>query len=134
MSLGFPEMLFLAVLALLLVGPRKLPEIARQIGRAVAEFRRATAAFQSHVQQELQGLDSDGSVSDLRNALTLPGSLVPDFKTRAFEMLMQSSPSTAETAPQGIEAVHPLTIEAPAVTETVAQVSPSALLVEGDHA
>ncbi len=39
MDLGFSEVLFILLLALLLFGPRKLPEISRQIGRGLAEFR-----------------------------------------------------------------------------------------------
>ena len=38
MNLGFAEMFFLVVLALLLFGPKRLPEIARQMGKFMAEF------------------------------------------------------------------------------------------------
>ena len=46
MNLGFQEMLFIFVLALLLFGPKKLPQIARQIGKALAEFKRASNEIQ----------------------------------------------------------------------------------------
>jgi sec-independent protein translocase protein TatA len=41
-SLGFPEILLILVLALLLFGPKRLPEIGRTIGRGLSEFRRAS--------------------------------------------------------------------------------------------
>jgi sec-independent protein translocase protein TatB len=43
--LGFPELLFILVLALLIFGPRKIPEIGRTLGKAMGEFRRATTDF-----------------------------------------------------------------------------------------
>jgi Tat protein translocase TatB subunit len=52
-SLGGPEILFLFVLALLLFGPRKLPEIGRTIGKAMVEFRRATNDFRVNLEREI---------------------------------------------------------------------------------
>jgi len=43
--LGFPELLFILVLALLIFGPRKIPELGRTLGKAMGEFRRATTDF-----------------------------------------------------------------------------------------
>jgi sec-independent protein translocase protein TatB len=42
-GIGFQEMAFLAVIALLVFGPKRLPELARTLGRGMAEFRRASA-------------------------------------------------------------------------------------------
>ena len=42
-SLGIPEVLFIFVIALLVFGPRRLPEIGRTLGKALGEFRRATS-------------------------------------------------------------------------------------------
>ncbi len=47
MELGFGEILFILLLALLFFGPKKLPEIGRAIGKAVREFRRAYEKFMS---------------------------------------------------------------------------------------
>lgn len=41
--LGLPELLFILVLALLIFGPRRLPQIGRTLGKAIGEFRRATS-------------------------------------------------------------------------------------------
>jgi TatA/E family protein of Tat protein translocase len=52
-SVGGPEILLIFVLALLLFGPRKLPEIGRALGKTVAEFRKATAEFRSTLEREV---------------------------------------------------------------------------------
>ena len=53
-SLGGPEVLLIFVLALLLFGPRRLPEIGRMLGRSVAEFRKATNEFRATLEREVQ--------------------------------------------------------------------------------
>jgi TatA/E family protein of Tat protein translocase len=44
-GIGAPELLIILVVALLVLGPRRLPEIARSLGRGMAEFRRASNEF-----------------------------------------------------------------------------------------
>ena len=53
-SLGGPEILLLFILALLLFGPRRLPEIGKTIGKAVAEFRKASHDFRSSLEREVE--------------------------------------------------------------------------------
>jgi len=53
-SLGAPEILVILVVALIVLGPSKLPEAARQVGKAMAEFRRVTAGFQAEVRDAFQ--------------------------------------------------------------------------------
>jgi Tat protein translocase TatB subunit len=57
MNLGFPEMIFLFLMALLIFGPRKLPEIGRQVGRALAEFKRASNEFKAQIETEINQID-----------------------------------------------------------------------------
>ncbi len=52
-SLGLPEILFILVLALLLFGPRRLPEIGRTIGKGLGEFRRATNDLRRSIETEI---------------------------------------------------------------------------------
>ncbi len=44
-NIGFTEMMFLGILALVLIGPKQLPEVARSIGKMINEFKRSTSAF-----------------------------------------------------------------------------------------
>ena len=52
-SLGLPEILFILVIALLVFGPRRLPEIGRTIGKALGEFRRATTDLKRTIDTEV---------------------------------------------------------------------------------
>ncbi|MGA2687115.1 MAG: twin-arginine translocase TatA/TatE family subunit [Candidatus Korobacteraceae bacterium] len=57
MNLGLQEMIFILVLALVLVGPRKLPEVARQLGKFLAEFKRASNEFRSQIETEMLNIE-----------------------------------------------------------------------------
>jgi len=59
-GIGFPELLLIMVIALIVVGPDKLPDIARALGRGYAEFKRATNELK-------ETLDQDETVRELKN-------------------------------------------------------------------
>ena len=59
MNLGFPEMIFIFFLALIIFGPKKLPEIGRQIGKALNEFRRASNEFRAQIESEINNLENE---------------------------------------------------------------------------
>lgn len=56
--LGLPEILFILVLALLVFGPKRLPEMGRTVGKALGEFRKATTELKRSINVEL-ALDDD---------------------------------------------------------------------------
>ncbi len=51
--LGFPELLFILVLALLIFGPKRLPEVGRTIGKGMAQFRKATTDLKRTIETEI---------------------------------------------------------------------------------
>ncbi len=55
--MSFSETVFLFVLALVIFGPKKLPEIARQVGKWMNEFRRASNEFKSQIEQEIAHIE-----------------------------------------------------------------------------
>jgi len=57
MNLGMPEMIFIFLLALVVVGPRKLPELGRQLGKFLAEFKRASNEFKSQLETEMLNIE-----------------------------------------------------------------------------
>ena len=59
--MSFSETIFLFFLALIIFGPKKLPEIARQVGRALNEFRRASNEFKAQIEQEIAHLERENT-------------------------------------------------------------------------
>jgi sec-independent protein translocase protein TatA len=53
-TLGGPELVLILVLALVVFGPRKLPEIGRSMGKLLAEFRKASHEFQRTIEDEVE--------------------------------------------------------------------------------
>jgi sec-independent protein translocase protein TatA len=53
-SLGVPELLFILVIALLIFGPKRLPEVGRTLGRGLTEFRRASNELKRSITTELE--------------------------------------------------------------------------------
>jgi sec-independent protein translocase protein TatA len=52
--LGFPEMLVILVVALIIFGPRKLPELGRSLGRSINEFKRASNELRNTLDDEIR--------------------------------------------------------------------------------
>ena len=64
MNFGFSgEMIFLFFLVLILFGPKKMPEIGRQVARFLNEFRRASYEFRSQIESEINSLDASSNAS-----------------------------------------------------------------------
>src|SRR5437867_911252 len=57
--LGMQEMIFIFVLALLIFGPKKLPELGKTIGKAMTEFRRASSELKSTFDREMSNLERE---------------------------------------------------------------------------
>ena len=53
-SLGFPEMILIFIIALIVFGPKRLPDIGRTIGKALGEFKKATDDFKSTIEREVR--------------------------------------------------------------------------------
>jgi TatA/E family protein of Tat protein translocase len=62
MNLGMPEMIFIFLLALVLFGPKKLPELGRQLGKFLAEFKKASNQFKNQIEVETTGVPPFESV------------------------------------------------------------------------
>ena len=62
-GIGMPELLIILVVALLVLGPRKLPEVARSLGRGMAEFRRASTELRNSLTEPIDEIK--GAASEL---------------------------------------------------------------------
>jgi Tat protein translocase TatB subunit len=56
-GIGMPELLLILALALIVLGPKKLPELARALGKGMAEFRRATDELKDELRQMEHEID-----------------------------------------------------------------------------
>lgn len=63
-NIGSGEIAFIAVFALLVLGPKRLPELARGIGKFVREFRRQTDEVRGVVEREFYKMDDEGSLQE----------------------------------------------------------------------
>jgi len=52
--IGFPELLIILVVALIVFGPRKLPELGRSLGKSLSEFKRASNELRSTLEEEIR--------------------------------------------------------------------------------
>src|SRR5258706_15014804 len=58
-NLGMPELMLILILALLLFGPKKLPEVGKQVGKALGEFRRASNDLKRTIEDEMDRATRD---------------------------------------------------------------------------
>lgn len=75
-GIGFPELLLVMALALVVIGPKRLPDIARALGRGFSEFKRATDELKTTFQDEIrtdeikQQLIKEGKIFTSNNPYT----------------------------------------------------------------
>src|SRR3982750_2189983 len=53
-SIGMPELIIIFVIALIIFGPRKLPELGKSLGKSIAEFKRASNELKSTLEEEIR--------------------------------------------------------------------------------
>jgi TatA/E family protein of Tat protein translocase len=57
-SIGAPELIIIFVVALIVFGPKKLPELGKSLGKGLAEFRKASNELKSTIEQEVRNVES----------------------------------------------------------------------------
>ena len=96
--MSFSDTIFLFFLALILFGPKKLPEMARQAGRLLAELRRASNEFRSQIETEISHLEVQKNEVQKNQTALLPGQAPPGTMASASlnPAAAQSTPPTPE--------------------------------------
>jgi TatA/E family protein of Tat protein translocase len=87
-SLGLPELLMIFVVALIVFGPRKLPDIGKTLGKALGEFKKASDELKNTIEREVHAEE----LKDLKNVTLMPP---PDTTVSRAE----PAPTTPEPAP-----------------------------------
>jgi sec-independent protein translocase protein TatB len=117
MNFGFSgEMIFIFFLALILFGPKKMPEIGRQVARFLNEFRRASNEFRSQIESEINSLESSLPRQEILPPLQAPlGSLANRiFNPPSAEKRHAAESVAAEPAAVESVAAEPVPEPAPA--------------------
>lgn len=77
---GFGDSAFIVILALLLFGPKKLPVLARQLGKLMADFRRASNEFRTQMEEELRISEQADRQKQIA-ALEMPTPAIPSIES-----------------------------------------------------
>ena len=87
-GIGMPEMILILAIALIVIGPKKLPDLAKSLGRAMNEFKRATREIK-------ESIDVDGDLKDVKKSFD---DFQTDLKTTINPLDSAPAESTDETA------------------------------------
>ncbi len=68
-GIGMPELLVIAVIALLVVGPKRLPDLANTLGKSLAELRRATEGVTDNLKQTLRAEEVKEDMENLKDSV-----------------------------------------------------------------
>lgn len=99
-NMSFGDTAFIFVLALLIFGPKKLPEIARQVGKALNEFKRASNEFKAQIQSEIDQLEvQEKKKKAEEEQKTLPPATPPPGAVHASYVEPSAEPLPSESAP-----------------------------------
>ena len=63
-NVGFPELIVIFVVALLVFGPKRLPELGRSLGRGLSEFRRASSELKTSIEREMNAAEVEQAVAE----------------------------------------------------------------------
>ncbi len=98
MNLGMPEVILILVVALIIFGPRKLPELGKSLGQAIAQFRRASEDFKRSWEQEveLEKARQSYSASDQ----TSYGEILPEASSDTYSAPAETEPRVTSAEPE----------------------------------
>ncbi len=91
-GIGMPELLLILALALIVIGPKKLPDLAKALGKGLAEFKRATDELKN-------SLNEDSRTAETRDKLIKEGKLTPPGALNPYTEGTQ--PATTDEATAG---------------------------------
>jgi TatA/E family protein of Tat protein translocase len=126
--MSFSETIFLFFLALIIFGPKKLPEIARTVGKALNEFKRASNEFKAQIEQEISHLEVENKQT------ILPPSTPPEGSTSRSRYAGAELEATVEAPALAAPASAGASTEAERLAESSSGGAASSTAVSGEVA
>lgn len=81
-SIGIPELIVIFIIALLVFGPKKLPEVGKSVGKALREFKKASNELRNKVEEEINASEIKTEIKSVQDDLNyLQDSIKKDLKT-----------------------------------------------------
>ena len=139
-GIGMTELIVILVIALLVIGPKKLPDVARSLGKGLREFRKATSDLKEEFQMdeidEIKDFEVDNDINPNKDKEAAPGGEAKIAETDrsdppASQRVMESAASDSESAsaaaslksqgPEGSETASPSAETASSESEPKAQ-------------
>ena len=96
-SIGMSELLIIFVIALIVFGPRKLPELGRSLGKSLGEFKRASNDLRNTLEEEIHVEEQDHRALPKPSAST-PAASTPSASTPAASTPAASTPAASTPA------------------------------------
>jgi sec-independent protein translocase protein TatB len=131
--LSIPHMIVVFIVVLVVFGPQKLPELARGLGKLMAEFRKASTDFKTAFEEEMRDLERQALLAERKKAADAATAAAAAEPVQAAAT---STPADTETAPNESPA-EPRATEAPvisAVAESVARSAEEAVDIKAEAA
>jgi sec-independent protein translocase protein TatB len=126
--MSLPDTVFIFVLALIIFGPKKLPEIGRQLGKLVGEFRRASNEFKFQIEEELRQAELADRKTSTPATKELETAATGEVSTETTDSPAADLPDPEEMLPVGqypnIDSVDPEHLAAAESTESEASPIP----------
>ena len=124
-GMGMPEILLILAIALIVIGPKKLPDLAKSMGRAMREFKKATSELKESMEIDTELGDVKKAFNDMGQDLKDAADITGSYKPSSSEKAASEKPEP-EKPPAGPEtpAAERPTAEDPPASETAGEERP----------
>jgi len=96
-SLGIPELILIFIVALIVFGPKRLPEIGRTLGKAMGEFKKATDDLKNTIEREVR-------VDELKELRQIPSNIANSVMNPPAETVSRSEPVAEPVKVEAVQA------------------------------